>query len=74
MELKVDIKILKTPYSLDVFLSFVDITLGDSPKFNMYKIAINGTIDFDPKKTMEFNSFADRITFFNQLEEIKFNY
>jgi hypothetical protein len=69
----IDIDILKTPFLLDVFLSFVDVSDGTSPKFEMYKIDAAGVVDYEPKKNMIFNSFADRISFFNQLEKIEFN-
>lgn len=69
-----DIEILKSPYVLDVFLSFLDISNPDFPKFNLIKINEAGEIDYEPKKTMQFNSLADRITFFNELEPINFYY
>lgn len=68
----IDINILSSNYSLDVFLSFIDISTPDFPIFEMYKIDSAGKIDYHPKKNMEFNSFADRISFFNELQPIKF--
>ncbi len=68
----IDINILSSNYSLDVFLSFTDISLPEFPKFEMYKIDSKGNVDYQPKKSMEFNSLADRISFFNELQPIKF--
>lgn len=69
-----DIQIYNTPYSLDVFLSFTDMSVPEYPKFNTYKIESNGNIDYDAKANMKFNSLSDRITFFNTLQPIQFHY
>lgn len=69
-----DIKILKSPYYLSVFLSFIDISDSTNPKFKMYSISIDGTVDYEVKQNMTFNNLSDRITFFNELEKIEFNY
>jgi hypothetical protein len=67
-----DIQILKSPFLLDVFLSFIDVTIPEQPKFNTYKIDTLGKIDYEVKKNMHFHSLADRVSFFNQLEPIEF--
>lgn len=69
-----EIKVLKSAYLLDVFLSFLDITDADYPKYRMYKISSSGEVNYEAKKSLEFNNFSDRISFFNELEEIKFHY
>lgn len=69
----IDIEVLHTPYMLDVFLSFVDITDAEYPKFMMYKIDSKGSIDYEPRKNMNFETLSDRIHFFNTLQPIKFN-
>jgi hypothetical protein len=69
-----DIKILHSPYLNDVFLSFTDMSVPEYPKFNLYKIGPGGSIDFEPRKNLEFNNFADRISFFNGLQPVDFHY
>ena len=59
---------------LDVFLSFIDISVPDYPIFNTYGIAADGTADYEAKRNLEFNSLADRVSFFNQLQPVKFSY
>jgi len=70
----IEIKILHSPFMLDVFLSFVDISVPDYPIFNTYGIAIDGTVDYEVKRNLEFNSLADRVSFFSQLQPVKFSY
>jgi hypothetical protein len=69
-----DINVLKSPYSLDVFLAFTDVSIAERPKYNTIKIGINGDVDYDTKRNLEFNNLADRVSFFNSLEPIEFNY
>jgi len=69
----IDIEVLHTPYMLDVFLSFVDISDAQYPKFMMYKIDSKGNIDYEPRKNMNFENLSDRVHFFNTLQPIKFN-
>lgn len=69
-----DIKILHSPYLSDVFLSFTDLTVPDYPKFQTYGIKANGTIDYEVKRNLEFNTLADRVSFFNTLQPIQFSY
>lgn len=67
-----DIQILKSAYTLDVFLSFTDVSIPEEPKFNTYKIDASGKIDYEPKRNMNFKNISDRVSFFNTLEPIKF--
>lgn len=69
-----DIKILHTPFLNDVFLSFTDMSVPEFPKFNTYQILVDGSINYEPKKTMDFNSLADRVTFFSSLQPVEFHY
>jgi len=66
-----DIKIMKSNTVKDVFLSFLDISQPDHPKFILYRINTAGVLDKHPKVNLEFNSWSEKITFFNELEEIK---
>jgi predicted transport protein len=68
----IDIEILQSPFMIDVFLSFIDVSEPEHPKFKMYKIDAKGNVDYETKKNMEFNSLSDRVSFFNQLTPIKF--
>lgn len=69
-----DIKITHSPYMLDVFLSFTDLTVPEYPKFKTFGIKTNGEIDYQVKQTLEFDSLADRVSFFNTLQPIEFTY
>ena len=69
-----DIKVLHSPYILDVFLEFTDISDPDYPKFETYKIDANGEVDYFVKRNMEFDSLSDRVAFFNELMPVKFYY
>lgn len=69
-----DIKILHSPFMLAVFLDFTDYSVPDHPQYETYKIDADGSIDYNIKRSMKFNSLADRVSFFNQLTPIQFNY
>lgn len=66
-----DIEILHSPYTTDVFLSFWE-TATNGPKSYIYSIDTIGSVNKNPKATLEFKTFADRIHFFNTLENIDF--
>lgn len=69
-----DIEILHSPFGLDVFLSYMDITNPDRPKSYLIKIDTTGAVDYEARKNMDFNSLADRVTFFNSLTPVELNY
>lgn len=67
-----NVKIKYSPYSLDVYITYqryiegdIDVGLEDY----YIRITPNGTIDRDPLRNVEFNSIADRMSFFNSLRE-----
>lgn len=67
-----DIEISHSPFNLDVFLSFMDITLGDNPKSEFYAISPSGKIDKNIRQNLEFENLSDRVHFFNNLIPVKF--
>ncbi|TYB78348.1 hypothetical protein [Bizionia myxarmorum] len=67
-----DIEIKHSPYLLDVFLSFIDISVPDQPKSFLYKIATDGKVDYNARSSMSFNSLSDRVSFFNLLTPVNF--
>lgn len=69
-----DIKILHSPYLLDVFLSYMDITDPDRPKSFMLKIDTTGKVDNEVRQTMTFDTLADRVSFFNSLVPVELQY
>jgi hypothetical protein len=64
-----DIKLLHSPYALDVYLSFTQV-VDSAVKFELYAIKTDGTVDYKPRRNMEFKSLDDRIHYFNTLQEI----
>ena len=62
-----DIQILHSPFLLDIFLSYMDISLPDRPRSVMIKIDTSGNVDSDARGKMTFNSLADRVSFFSSL-------
>lgn len=69
-----DIRILHSPYLLDVFLSYMDLSIPDRPKSYMIKIDTAGNVDTEVRQNMTFNTLADRVTFFNSLVPVELNY
>lgn len=69
-----DIKVLHSPYLLDVFLSFLDITVPDRPKSFMMKIDTAGKVDHQVRQTMTFETLSDRVSFFNSLIPVELKY
>lgn len=69
-----DIKILHSPYLLDIFLSYMDLSIPDQPKSYMIKIDTAGNTDTEVRQNMVFNTLADRVTFFNSLVPVQLNY
>ncbi len=69
-----DIQVLHSPYMLDVFLSYMDLSIPDRPKSFMLKIDTAGKIDHDVRSKMSFNSLADRVSFFNSLVAVELKY
>jgi hypothetical protein len=67
-----DITIEHSPYMLDVFLSFYDITNPDYPKSHTYKIDAFGKVDYNPKLNMKFDGLNERLQFFGSLQKIEF--
>lgn len=66
-----DIQILSSPYTTDVFLSFWEKEFN-GPKNYMYSINTQGQLNQKPKSSLEFQTLADRVHFFNTLEPINF--
>ena len=69
-----DVDVKRSPYTSDVFLSYIDISIPDSPKSYIYSISKLGLVNKDCRRTLEFKTFADRVHFFNTLESIEFTY
>lgn len=69
-----DIKVLHSPYLLDVFLSYMDITHPDRPKSYMMKIDTTGKVDYQVRQSMTFETLSDRVSFFNSLVPVELNY
>lgn len=69
-----DIKILRSSYLLDVFLTFTDMSVPEYPKFEAYGIDCKGTVNKSVKQTMKFETLSDRVHFFNNLQPIEFTY
>ena len=69
-----DIRVLHSPFMLDVFLSYMDLSLPDRPRSYMIKIDTAGNVDREVRGNMAFNSLADRVTFFNSLVPVELNY
>lgn len=69
-----DIQVLHTAYGLEIYLSFIDVTNSDYPKSNLYQIDAKGNLDKDIRKTLEFDSLADRVNYFSNLEPINFKF
>ncbi len=69
-----DIKVLHSPFMLDVFLSYMDVSIPDRPRSFMLKIDTAGNLDSQVRQNMVFNSLADRVTFFNSLVPVELNY
>ena len=69
-----DINILKSAYTLDVFLTFIDLSNINYQEFKTYKISSSGAVDYEPKRKMEFKTLQDRVNFFTELYPIEFNY
>lgn len=69
-----DIRILHSPYLLDIFLSFSDLSDPERPKFETFGIKANGAIDKKIRQTMEFETLSDRVHFFNTLQLVNFTY
>ncbi len=69
-----DIRILHSPYMLDVFLSYMDLSIPDRPRSYMIKIDTAGNVDTEVRQNMTFNTLADRVTFFKSLVPVKLNY
>lgn len=69
-----DIKITHSPYLLDIFLSYMDISNPDRPKSYMIKIDTSGNVDRNVRQTMSFNTLADRVSFFNSLLPVELTY
>lgn len=66
-----DIRVLHSPFMLDVFLSYMDLSNPDQPKSFMLKIDTKGKVDHQARSSMSFNSLADRVTFFNSLVPVE---
>ena len=69
-----DVDVKRSPYTSDVFLSFIDISVPDSPKSHVYSVSKLGIVDKDCRRTLQFKTFSDRVHFFNTLESIEFTY
>ena len=69
-----DIRVMHSPFMLDVFLSYMDISIPDRPRSVMLKIDTTGKVDFHARQNMSFNSLADRVSFFNSLIPVELNY
>ena len=69
-----DIQILHSPFMLDVFLSYMDISNPDRPKSFMLKIDTAGNVDREVRQNMTFNTLADRVSFFNALSPVELKY
>lgn len=69
-----DIKVLHSPFMLDIFLSYMDVSIPDRPSSFMLKIDTAGNVDSEVRQNMAFNSLADRVTFFNSLVPVELNY
>lgn len=69
-----DIMVLHSPFMLDVFLSYMDVSIPDRPRSFMLKIDTAGNVDSEVRQNMAFNSLADRVTFFNSLVSVELNY
>lgn len=67
-----DVDILHSPYTLDVFLRYMDITNPSNPKSEIYSISKTGKVDYKARLNMKFNNFSDRIHFFNNLISVEF--
>lgn len=65
-----DIKIRRSNYVNDVFLSFTDVSNPEHTKSYTYGIDVYGNVDKDVRKNMEFETLADRVSFFANLENI----
>ena len=70
----IDIKVLHSPFMLDVFLSYMDISIPERPRSVIIKIDTAGTVDHQARANMSFNTLADRVTFFNSLVPVELNY
>jgi hypothetical protein len=68
------IEIKHTFYDLNVYLSFMNVVDPDYPKSQLYQINSKGEIDKNIRANLEFESFSDRISYFANLEPIKFEY
>lgn len=69
-----DIKITHSPFMLDIFLSYMDLTNPDKPKSFMLKIDTAGKVDYEVRKNMIFNNLGDRVSFFNSLTPVELKY
>lgn len=67
----IEVEVKRSPYTVDAFLSFLDITDPDYPRYKLYKIDENGNIDYDARANMDFTTLADRVNFFNTLTPVK---
>lgn len=68
----IDIEVKHSPFMLDVFLHFTDITDPERPKSYVYGISPAGVLDKEVRATLDFKTLADRVSFFNSLEPINF--
>jgi predicted transport protein len=67
-----DVDVLHSPFTLDVFLSFMDLTIPSNPKSEIYSISTTGKVDYKVRLNMKFHNFSDRIHFFNNLFSVEF--
>lgn len=68
-----DIKVLGSDYTTDVFVSFVKTNTGASQSTETFYwgVDVNGNLNDNAFKTMQFNNIADKVHFFNSLYEIE---
>ncbi|MEA5111645.1 hypothetical protein SDC9_17717 [bioreactor metagenome] len=68
-----NIKVLGSDYTTDIFINFEKVVLKDGadPHDIYWKISETGQLDDDALHTMEFNTMADKVHFFNELFEIR---
>jgi hypothetical protein len=69
-----DIEVKSTPFSLDIYLSFTNLTESNYPKSELWQIDSKGILNKNIRAEMEFDTLADRISFFANLESIDFKY
>lgn len=69
-----DIQVKHSPFSLDVYLSFMDFSTPDYPKSQLYQIDAKGNVNKNIRSEMNFDTLSDRVSYFGNLEPIDFNF